>query len=453
MGMGINLRVSDSGMVSYYLDLGRRSLVRSPLLTALIVVLIGTGVASSMVTFAAFRAMSADPMPGKSAQLYEPQIDNWGPLNPDANGEPPLALSYIDAKTLLHAHAAPRQTALYQVAFSLVPEAATVAPFAAKGYAVTANFFAMFDVPFVYGAGWSAADDDKGTDAVVISRRLNDRLFGGVDSVGREVRLDDHDYRVVGVAGDWNPQPRFYATGHLHDNIDQGDAPDVFLPFTYAVDHQVANAWGNYCNADYSGNGWAALLHSECVWVAFWVDLPTQADARAYAIFLRNYAAEQQRVGRFSWQPNVRLRSLAQSLDYQHAVPEETRVSFLLALGLQLVCLVNVIGLLLAKFMRRSAEIGVRRALGASRGAIGLQFLTEAALVGVVGGLLGLLLTGIGIYGMGAFFTPKIARLVHIDVGLFGLTLLVSIVATVFAALYPIWRATQVQPAWQLKSN
>ena len=440
-------------MVNYYLDLGRRSHVRSPLMTALIVVLIGAGVASSMVTFAALRAMSADPMPAKSAQLYEPQIDNWGPLNPDADGEPPLTLSYTDARALLHAHAAPRQTALYQVAFSLVPAAATAAPFAVKGYAVTADFFAMFDVPFVYGAGWSASDDDKGTDAVVISRRLNDRLFGGVDSVGREVRLDDHDYRVVGVAGDWNPQPRFYATGHLHDNTDQGDAPDVFLPFTYAVDHQVASAWGDNCTPDYNGTGWDAFLHSECVWVAFWVDLPTPADAKNYATFLHNYAAEQQRLGRFSWQPNVRLRSLTQSLDYQHAVPEETRISFLLALGLQLVCLVNVIGLLLAKFMRRSAEIGVRRALGASRGAIGLQFLTEAAMVGVVGGFLGLLLTGIGICGMGTFFTPKVARLVHIDAGLLGLALLVSIVAATLAALYPIWRAMQVQPAWQLKSN
>lgn len=441
-------------MSGYYLDLAWRSLKHNTILTALMVALIGAGVASSMVTFAALRAMSADPMPEKSAQLFEPQIDNWGPAkNRAADGEPPLTLSYIDAKALLHAHAAPRQTALYQVAFSLVPADATRAPFAVKGYAVTTDFFAMFNVPFVYGTGWSTADDDKGTDALVISRRLNDQLFGGADSVGRDVRLDDHDYRVAGVAGEWNPQPRFYATGHIHDNADHGDAPDVFLPFAHAVKQQVATAWGSYCTPDYKGTGWAAFLHSDCVWVAFWVDLPTPADVRHYATFLHNYAAEQQRVGRFAWAPNVRLRSLSQLLDYVHAVPEETRVSFLLALGLQLVCLVNVIGLLLAKFMRRSAEIGVRRALGASRGTIGLQFLTEAALVGTIGGSLGLLLTGIGIYGMGTFFTPKVARLVHIDASLLGLTMLVSIVATVLAALYPTWRAAHVQPAWQLKSN
>ena len=81
-----------------------------------------------MVTYAALRAMSADPMPGKSAQLYEPQMDNWGPANRSADGEPPLTLSYTDAEALLRAHAASRQTALYQVAFSLVTSLPAVFP-------------------------------------------------------------------------------------------------------------------------------------------------------------------------------------------------------------------------------------------------------------------------------------------------------------------------------------
>jgi putative ABC transport system permease protein len=64
-----------------------------------------------------------------------------------------------------------------------------------------------------------------------------------------------------------------------------------------------------------------------------------------------------------------------------------------------------------------------------------------------------LLLTVVGVFGMGAFFEARVARLVHIDASLLGLTLLTSVVATVLAALYPSWRAAQVQPAWQLKAN
>jgi putative ABC transport system permease protein len=114
---------------------------------------------------------------------------------------------------------------------------------------------------------------------------------------------------------------------------------------------------------------------------------------------------------------------------------------------------VNTIGLLLAKFMRRASEIGVRRALGASRSAIYQQFLVEAGTVGLAGGLLGLPLTGLGMLYADLVFEPEIARLAELDVSLAILTMVVAIVATILAALYPIWRAAQVQPAWQLNDN
>ena len=59
----------------------------------------------------------------------------------------------------------------------------------------------MFDVPFIYGTGWSRAEDDAPGAVVVLSRFMNQKLFGGANSVGREVILDGHPYRVVGVIG------------------------------------------------------------------------------------------------------------------------------------------------------------------------------------------------------------------------------------------------------------
>jgi putative ABC transport system permease protein len=140
-------------------------------------------------------------------------------------------------------------------------------------------------------------------------------------------------------------------------------------------------------------------------------------------------------------------------MDYERVVPPETRISLLLSLGFLLVCLVNTVGLMLAKFMRRAGEIGVRRALGASRREIWLQFLAEAAMVGVSGGVAGIVLTGVGVLGVGLVFEPDIARLAHINLSLVGLTLLCSLFATLGAAFYPTWRASRVQPAWQLKSH
>jgi putative ABC transport system permease protein len=134
-------------------------------------------------------------------------------------------------------------------------------------------------------------------------------------------------------------------------------------------------------------------------------------------------------------------------------VPPESKISLLVSLGFLLICLVNTVGLLLAKFMRRAPEIGVRRALGASRREIYVQYLIEAGTVGLSGGVLGLLLTGLGVLGVGWVFDEQIARLATLDGSLVVLTLFAAVLATLLAAFYPTWRAAQVQPAWQLKSN
>lgn len=73
--------------------------------------------------------------------------------------------------------------------------------------------------------------------------------------------------------------------------------------------------------------------------------------------------------------------------------------------------------------------------------------------MGLAGGVLGLLLTAVGVSGVGILFQPEIARLARLDLSLVGVTFAVAVVATVLAALYPAWRAAHVQPAWQLKSS
>ena len=83
-------------MFAYYFQLGLRSLRRNPALTALMVMAIGFGVAASMITWSVFRAVSGDPIPAKSSQLYTVLVDNRGPQYND-NGEPPEALTYTDA--------------------------------------------------------------------------------------------------------------------------------------------------------------------------------------------------------------------------------------------------------------------------------------------------------------------------------------------------------------------
>ncbi|MGE7138246.1 ABC transporter permease [Luteibacter sp. NPDC031894] len=435
-------------MFSYYLQLGLRSLRRNPMLTALMVMAIGFGVAASMTTYSVYRATSRDPIPQKSDVLYNVQLDNWGPENTE-KGEPPPALSYTDATALMRAHKAKRQTITYPIGISVIPDDASRLPMRQGAYATGADFFPMFDVPFLQGRGWSLEDDDKHADVAVISKSLNDKLFNGGPSVGKQVNLDGHLFRVTGVIEDWAPQPLFFDVWNT-GGFDEGAS--VYVPFNRAVDLKLPNNGNNNCVKD-PGEGWDNYLRSECIWISMWAELPSAADAHAYRSYLAGYSAEQQRAGRFSWAPNVRVRDVMDWLSVEKVVPRESQVSLLVSLGFLVICLVNTVGLLLAKFMRRAPEIGVRRALGASRREIYAQFLIEAGTIGVAGGVLGLLLTGVGVLGVGLVFPEQIARLATLDPMLMLLTLAVAIAASVIAAFYPTWRAAQVQPAWQLKSN
>jgi putative ABC transport system permease protein len=66
-------------MFSYYVDLSIRSLSRNVVITGLMILLIAIGVAGPIASFALLNAVSANPLPRKSHQLFVPQIDNRGP--------------------------------------------------------------------------------------------------------------------------------------------------------------------------------------------------------------------------------------------------------------------------------------------------------------------------------------------------------------------------------------
>ncbi|MEJ0008172.1 MAG: FtsX-like permease family protein [Steroidobacteraceae bacterium] len=112
---------------------------------------------------------------------------------------------------------------------------------------------------------------------------------------------------------------------------------------------------------------------------------------------------------------------------------------------------------MLARFSARASEYAIRRALGASRMDIFLQCLTETAIVGVLGGILGLALTALGLAAnrasLGNALAESTNRLTHLDPAVMALTVALAIGATLCSGLYPTWRATRVQPAWQLKAQ
>jgi putative ABC transport system permease protein len=439
-------------MPNYYIALALRSLKRNVVLTVLMIAAIGVGIGASMTTLTLFRAMAGDPIPHKSRQLFAVQIDNWGPKRGIVGGDKDNLqnqISYIDAVGLMNARAAHRQSAMYTTGFALTPSNPDLRPFQVQARAAYTDFFSMFEVPFRYGAPWTRADDDAHAEVVVIDHELNEKVFGGANSVGKTMNLDGHEYRVVGVLERWEPTPKFYDL----NNNKYGKPEAAFIPFTRAIDQQLTTWGNNNCSGDPGDPGWEGRLHSECIWLQFWVELPTAADAGHYRTFLNGYAAQQRRQGRFHWPPNTRIRDVREWLAYQEAVSHEARILVLVSFSFLLVCLLNAMGLMLAKIMGRAADIGVRRALGANRRAIFAQCLIEAGVIGLAGGLLGLLLTTLGLMGLRSLLSEQVNRLTHFGVSDIAIAVTLSVLATILAGLYPTWRAAQVQPAWQLKAQ
>jgi putative ABC transport system permease protein len=322
-------------------------------------------------------------------------------------------------------------------------------PFHARARYTSSDFFAMFRVPMRHGGAWSPADDEKKARVAVISKELNEKLYGGENSVGRPLRLGGTEFRIIGVLGYWRPTPHFYDlnTGSY------SETEQVFLPISTSLDLKLSRSGSMNCWDDGSKeNIDNEALNAPCTWIQYWVELGSARKAAAYKEYLVRYSDEQRKLGRYERPTNVRLRNLMQWLDYNKVVPSDVRLQTYLAFGFFLVCLINTIGLLLAKFLRRSPEIGVRRALGASKRAIFTQLVIEAGTIGLAGGVLGLGLAWLGLWAV-RHQPTEYASLAELDVAMFVTTFALALVASILAGLVPAWRACHVAPAAQLKSQ
>ena len=433
-------------MFGYYLNLALRSFKRNKVLTSLMVLAIALGIGASMTTLTVFHVLSGDPIPDKSDRLFYVQLDPEPKRGYRPGEEPQSQLTRFDSETLLKQKRGFRQTLTAGGNVVITPDKPGATPQLVDARYASTDFFPMFDVPLRYGRGWTSGEDDAKARVAVISRELNDQLFGGADSTGKTLHIAPNDFRIVGVLDTWRLVPKFYDL--FTDNY--GASEDVFIPFSTARDLDMGTQGNTNCWADSGGDSRA--LNAPCAWVQYWVELESTAQASDYRSYLVNYSDQQRAAGRFERPTNVRLRNVMELMEFNKIVPGDVRLQLWLALGFLLVCLVNTVGLLLAKFMRREPEIGVRRALGASRRAVFAQYLVEAGAIGIVGGVAGLGLALLGLWAVRQQ-PASYAELAHLDLPMLLATFALALASSVLAGLLPAWRAMQVAPAIQLKSQ
>jgi putative ABC transport system permease protein len=443
-------------MIRYSLELALHGLRRSPKSTVLAIVTVALGLAASMTTLALLHMLSADPLPGRSQHLYlawvdtvQAKPDDYASLN-GVTVENYLRIKMADAQALSRAHRAVQQAALAGLSASVGTADGDHVQQGQSLLGTTSEFAPMFGLALRYGRSWTAAEDDARSPVAVIDIDLAQKLFGTGNAVGRDIRLDKAVFRVIGISARFAPQPHFYGLDRWA--FSGTEVENVFVPYTAALDAGLKPGGWDRCDAtaDKEHRSMFDIDTAHCAWLAYWVRLDTPRQVADYRRYLGHYAAQQPPLDGRTRQ-KAKLLGVAAWLTQQNAVPDNARLNVWLAASFLLLCMVNVAGLLTARFLRRSVEIGIRRALGAPRGAIFAQYLLEATAVGVLGGLLALPLVLLGLWVL-RMQDQGFTDMARLDPAMFGGLFALALVVGVLVGVLPGWRASRLEPGLQVKS-
>ena len=306
--------------------------------------------------------------------------------------------------------------------------------------AVSGNFFEGLRVPPVAGRSMTAADDtDSAAPAAMISYRFWQGKFGGDFSVvGRTLTVNGDPVTVIGVL-----PPSFLG-------LEPGDAPDIWITLSL-YRNQTLRATGNY-----------DLREPKTFWLGVVGRLKPgvsreQADAEVKLLCDQALAIGTPAVPRDNQVPTFGVRPVGHGLD---GTRRQFTTSLYLLMGMValvlLIACANVAGLLLARSTARQREIAVRLSLGAARGRIIRQLLTESLLLAFAGAAAGLLLAHWFSAGLIALLNTgrgEIILPVSLDLRVLAFTAAVAVLSGLLFGLAPALRSTRVDVYPQLKQS
>jgi putative ABC transport system permease protein len=404
-----------------------RMLRRSPGFTAVTIFTLALGLAANTAIFSIINGVLLQPLeypnPGQlmAIQLFVPKLARKFPMVP-INPAAYLAWSH-QAKSL--------------AGIGLVEDGVTLnltsggEPELLSADAVTSNLFDVLGVRPLLGRNFLPDTNQVGHNhEVILTHALwRSRFNGDPDIIGHAIALNGSPYTVVGVL----PSTLHFPQGYqLMPTTGSANEPELFVP-------EVFENWELAVDAGFGAAAIARLKPGVS---------QAQATAELNVILSQLFRSQ-------SFMPNP--RTVMMPLRDMIVSSTKRGLWMLLAavLAVLLIMCVNLTNLVLTRATAREQEAAIRTALGATRGRLLRQTLTETLLLGLLGGALGLVLAHWALWGLLVVAPISLPRLhnVRLDGTVLGFTFGISVLAGVLAGLLPAWRAAQANPQDALQSG
>jgi putative ABC transport system permease protein len=427
-------------MFSYYLKLAMRNFKRAPSLYALVLVTLAIGVGLVSANYALISVMSSDPIPEKSDRLIHISMNTWA--TETSYGEPLHILRYRDGEAIEKADMIKHSTVFYASgAYARDPESESLARINTSVRATTHGFFPLTNAPFAYGSGFT---ENSGMN-VVIGDELNQQIFGGGNNVGKTIELGGKLFTVAGILKPWNLRPLFY---HVTENRAFNKTDDVYVPLETALDLN----WPIHARSSAS-DGYRLLGEARNKNVFFlqaWVELNNVNDRSNLQQYLDNYSQALKDAGEHPLEVDNPLHNVEEWMEKQSVVDLRVVAFSFATILFLIVCVFNASSLLLSRFHAGKFEVGLRRAIGASKKQILYQGLIESTILGLISSLAAIALS----YGFLIFSTtllPTFANLAVLNIDTLIAGILLSIISANLSSLYSIYRANRYSISAELK--
>ena len=425
-----------------------RTLARSPLLTAVVILSLGLGVGANTAIFSFLNRIVLASLPVEKPEelviLTSPPEFKGGMSSTDSAGDMESIFSYLAFRRLeKHAEGVRGVAAFRQLDANLSYRNQTID---GAAMVVSGNYFSLLGVKSWMGRLITPEDDvhGNGRPVVVLSYAFwQNRLGGQPEVLNQPLRVNGHVFTIVGVA------PKGFTGTTWSQN------PDVFVPL---------------CFKPLMTPTWNGTQRWDEYWLYLFARLQPgvsreQAEAALNSVY-RGVVEEQAISTQKNWRPDelARFRNSKLTLVEGSKGPRQSRQGARTALLILmastalvlLIAVANTANVLLARAAQRKKELAIRTALGAGRGRLMKQVLTEAMLLALAGGAAGLLLAFWTIELIVAAVSDGTAPAdlnMGIDWRVLGFALGISVLSGLLCGVYPAWEAARSGVAEVLKDQ